>query len=178
MHPRRLTLGWIIILGGLAVLASYGLVSAVDPEALNRFWGGVPQAWLPYYLGSMLLATLGYFAYTYFVFFQVEPQQTRIAGRFGYGLFPVLYLMILVPSALWMPLTWAMVQQPANSLWIVIRLALAMVGLGSLGVLIALLTLRPRQPAWAYWLAVVGSIAFSIQTAVLDAFVWTALFPT
>jgi hypothetical protein len=126
----------------------------------------------------MLLATLGYFAYTYFMFFHLEPEQTRIAGRFGYGLFPILYLMILAPSALWMPLTWAMVQQPTNSLWIVIRLALGTVGLGSLGVLVALLTLRPRRPAWAYGLAVAGSIAFSIQTAVLDAFIWTTLFPT
>jgi hypothetical protein len=42
---------------------------------------------------------------------------------------------------------------------------------------IALLRLRPRQPARAYWLAVAGSVAFTIQTALVDAVIWTVLFP-
>ena len=177
MHPQKRRLAWIILLGGAGVLASYTSALAVAPALLSRFWGGVPPSILPYYLASMLLATLGYFAYTYFILFRLDPEQTQIAGRFGYGLFYVLYLMILVPSALWMPLTRTMLQQPSPGLWLAIRFALAVVGLGSLGMLSSLLALRPRQPAWAYWLAVVGSAAFSIQTAVLDAFVWPAFFP-
>jgi hypothetical protein len=85
--------------------------------------------------------------------------------------------MILLPSALWLPLTTAMVQQPSNLLWLGIRGVLALVGLGSVGLLLALLLLRPRQPAAAYWLAVAGNVAFCFQTAVLDLFVWTTLFP-
>jgi hypothetical protein len=70
-----------------------------------------------------------------------------------------------------------MIQQPTSLLWLGIRLVLVLVGLGSVGLMLALLVLRPRQPATAYWLAVTGSVAFCIQTAVLDLFVWTALFP-
>jgi hypothetical protein len=85
--------------------------------------------------------------------------------------------MILIPSALWLPLTSAMVQQPSNLLWLGILLVLAVVGLGSMGLLLALLTLQPRQPTAAYWLAVLGAVAFCFQTTVLDLFVWTGLFP-
>jgi hypothetical protein len=40
-----------------------------------------------------------------------------------------------------------------------------------------MLALQPRRPAWAYWLAVAGSVTFSFQTAVLDMLVWPALYP-
>jgi uncharacterized membrane protein YgaE (UPF0421/DUF939 family) len=88
-----------------------------------------------------------------------------------------LYVLSLGPSALWLPLTSVMVQQPSNLLWLGIRLVLAFVGLGSAGLLLALLSLRPRQPLAAYWLAVAGGVAFFIQTVVLDLFAWTAFFP-
>jgi hypothetical protein len=70
-----------------------------------------------------------------------------------------------------------MVQHPSSVLWLAIRLVLALVGLGSVALLWALLSLRPRQPSAGYWLAVAGAAAFCIQTAVLDLFVWTAFFP-
>jgi hypothetical protein len=125
----------------------------------------------------MALATGGFFAFTFFLLFRTDPDRVRIAGRLGYGLFYGLYVMILAPSALWLPLTSAMVQQPSSILWLGIRLVLGAVGVGSVALLLALLSLQPRQPARAYWLAVAGSVAFCFQTAVLDLFVWTALFP-
>jgi hypothetical protein len=101
----------------------------------------------------------------------------KVAGRFGYRIFPLIYALILVPSALWMPLTFAMIQEPSAGLWFAIRLTLASVGLGSLMLLTALLSLQPRSPKLAHRLAVAGSLAFTFQTAVLDALVWPAYFP-
>jgi hypothetical protein len=43
--------------------------------------------------------------------------------------------------------------------------------------LAALLTLCPKDGSVVYWLAVVGSIAFCVQTALLDALVWPVYFP-
>ena len=83
----------------------------------------------------------------------------------------------MVPSALWLPLTTAMVQQSKDLLWLAVRLVLLVVGLGAVILLVSLLGLRPRRPAKAYWFAVAGSAAFCLQTSVLDLFVWTALFP-
>jgi len=176
MQPQKRTMACVVLLGGAAVLISYAYSLRIDPVTRAELWGGVPPVLLPTYVASMFLATMGFFAFTFFLFFRAGPDRARIAGRFGYGLFTGLYAMILGPSALWLPLTSEMVQQPSNILWLSIRLVLAVVGLGSVGILLALLYLQPRQPARAYWLAVAGALAFCIQTVLLDLFVWTAFF--
>jgi len=89
----------------------------------------------------------------------------------------VLYAGILIPSALWLPLTFAMIESPGGLLWLTIRLVLALVGLSSVGLLFSLLRLRPRPRGWAFALGVAGCTAFCVQTAVLDALVWPAFFP-
>jgi hypothetical protein len=176
MQRRKRTLAWIIVLGGAAVLLSYASILLVDPATRADLWGGVPADLLPAYVTSMLLAAAGFFAYTSFLLFAVDPGRTRIAGRFGYGLFIPLYALILFPSALWLPLTSVMIQSPSSALWFSVRLVLAAVGLGSLGILTALVFLRPRKPTLAYGLAVAGASAFSFQTVVLDLVVWTTYF--
>ena len=178
MHSKKRTMLWIALLGGAAVLASYVYVFGIDPATRVGLWGGVPADLLPAYVASMALATGGYFAFTFFLLFRADPDRVRVAGRFGYGIFPVLYVLILAPSAMWLPLTSAMVEQPSSLLWLAIRLVLAMVGLASVALLLALLSLRPHQPARAYWLGVAGAVAFCLQTAVLDLFIWTAHFPS
>jgi hypothetical protein len=176
MHPQKRALIWINALGGTAVLASYAWNLLAHPGAGGDFWGGVPASVQSGYVVSMLLAAAGYLAFTRFVF-RLRPAQVEIAGRFGYRIFHLIYALILVPSALWMPLTFAMIQEPSAGLWLAIRLTLAAVGLGSLMLLTALLWLQPRSPKLAHRLAVAGSLAFTFQTAVLDALVWPAYFP-
>jgi hypothetical protein len=177
VHPQKRALVWIVLLGGAAVLASYAYSVGFDPATQAGLWGGVPPAILPAYVASMALAMGGYFVFTFYLLFRVDPEGAQVAGSLGFVLFPMLYLLILVPSALWLPLTSAMVREPIGPLWLAIRLVLAVVGLASIGLLLALLALRPRRPAVSYWLAAAGALAFSFQTAVLDLFVWTALFP-
>jgi hypothetical protein len=41
---------------------------------------------------------------------------------------------------------------------------------------VALLKTRPKEPAWAYRLALLGSAVFTVHTAMLDAIVWPLLF--
>jgi hypothetical protein len=174
---KKQELAAIVLLGGIAVLSSYAYSLGMDPITRAKLWGGVPQPLLPVYTVSMALAAAGFFAFTYFLLVRVDPGKVLICGRFRYRLFHALYVLILAPSALWLPLTSAMIQRPSSVLWLGIRLALASVGLGSVALLGALLGLRPRRPSTAYWLAVAGVGAFCIQTAVLDLFVWTAFFP-
>ena len=177
MERQRRTLAWTVLMGRGSVVLSYAYVLALDPVTQAGPWGGVPVSLLPIYVSSMVLATAGFFAFTYYLLFRADPDRIRVAARFGYGLFPGLYVTILVPSATWLPLTSAMVQQPSALLWLVIRLVLGLVGLGSGGLLLSLLCLRPRQPAGVYWLAVAGCMAFCLQTVVLDLLVWTSRFP-
>jgi len=176
MHPDKKSLLWLNVIGGLAVLGSYAHGIATHPESRGALWGGVPAALQPAYSLSMLTATAGYFAYSFFVFFRLDPSRTRIAGRFGYRGFHLLYALILVPSALWMPLAFAMIESPGPLLWLAVRGVLGLTAIGSLGLLAALVLVepRPRGPAWP--IAILGALAFCIQTVLFDALVWPAFY--
>lgn len=176
MLSGRRTMAGINLLGGLAVLGSYAYCLTAYSAPAGDFWGGVPDGLRPLYTVNMGLAAAGYFAFTYFLMYRSKPE-VHEGGRFGVGTFNALYAMILVPSALWMPLTFSMLESPSDGLWWTIRLTLAAVGVGSLGLLAGLIAVRPRAPSVAHKLAIAGSLAFCSQTAILDALVWPAYFP-
>jgi hypothetical protein len=168
---------WINVLGGSAVLASYAYGLASNPLTRGDVWGGVPETLRPLYTVTMLLAAAGYFAFSYFVLLKVDPDRSRIGDRFGFGAFNLLYALILIPSALWMPLTFEMLESPGPGLWWAIRLVLGAVGIGSLGILAAIIAVRPVSAPGARRVALAGSAAFCLQTAVMDALIWPAYFP-
>lgn len=177
MNDARRSLLWLNVVGGILVLGSYAWGVASHPETRGAVWGGVPESLKPLYTTSMALAALGYFAYGFFVFLRLDPPRTRVAGGYGFGVFHLLYGLVLLPSALWMPLTFAMLDAPSAALWIAIRTVLALVGIGSLGLVAAVATAGPASAPVARTVAVLGAVAFAFQTAVLDAIVWPAYFP-
>ena len=176
MHPRKSLLLAINLIGGAAVLGSYAYGIGTHANATAVLWGCVPGTIRPAYTAGMLLAAAGYFAFIYFILFRLDPRAARVGGRVGFGLFNILFAGILIPSALWMPLTFAAVAASSVLLLWVVRVVLAVVGLASLGLLAALWKVEPRQPAWAHRLAVIGCAAFCLQTALLDMIVWSAYF--
>ncbi len=176
MHAKKRLLLIINLLGGAAVLGSYAYGLRTHSNATDIVWGGVPASIRPYYTAGMFLATAGYFAFMYFILFRLNPTATRLGDRFGFGTFNALFAAILIPSALWMPLTFEAVEISSVALLWVVRLVLVTVGLASLSLLVALINVEPRQPPWAYRLAVLGCVAFCLQTAVLDMIVWSAYF--
>jgi hypothetical protein len=165
------------LIGGTAVLASYAYGLATHPLTRADLWGGVPDPLRPFYTVNMFLAAAGYFAFSYFVFFRLDPSETRIGSRVGFNAFNVLYTLILVPSALWLPLTFAMLESPSAQLWWAVRLTLGLVGIGSVGLFAALAVVKSPRTAGARGAALIGSALFCLQTAVLDALVWPAFFP-
>jgi hypothetical protein len=177
MDSQQIILGVINIIGGILVIGSYLYGIKTNPDTKGDAWGGIPAAIKPLYTISMLLAAAGYFAFSSFIIFSLDPMEVAAANSFSYSIFIVAYVLILFPSAIWMPLTFAMLRNPRRILWWSIRLTLAVVGIGSLGLLVLLLMLNHDEPAWRLWLAVAGSILFCIQTAILDALVWPVYFP-
>ena len=158
------------------MIGSYIWGLAGHPGAVDALWGGVPRGIRPYYSAGMILAAAGYFAFTYFLLFRIDPARATVFGRSDATIFLYAYLGILVFSSLWMPATfWAVGVQRDLSVWIV-RLILILVALFSLGLFAALLGTQPRDPAGAYGLAVVGSVFFCVQTVILDAIVWGMSF--
>lgn len=173
-HPARALIA-LNVVGGIAVLASYAIGLGSASSSGDALWGGVPEGLRAYYTVNMFAAAAGYFLFTSYIAFRLPPERIRIAGRFGFGLFLVLYALVLFPSAIWLPLTERMIAQPSAWLWAAVRVDLACVGLGSLGLLAALLGLGSAAPRGRA-LAIAGLLPFVLQTAVLDALVWPALF--
>jgi hypothetical protein len=125
----------------------------------------------------MLLAAAGYLAFTYFVLFRLSPDNAQLADLAGYKVFYIVYALILVFSALWMPLTYAALGHPGSSIYYwAVRVILAIVGLASLALLGVLLYLHSSESSPTYWLAVAGAVFFCIQTALLDGTVWSIFF--
>ena len=176
MGTQQLILLVINIVGGIAVIGSYFLGLNAQAGGSGALWGGVPESIRPVYTVSMLLAALAYFAFIYFILFRLVPAETSIGGRFGYSLFYAIFLMILIPSALWMPLTNVYVGNSSQVIWFAVRTVLVLVALGSVALVWALLSLQARVPGVPYWLAVAGSAYFAFHTALLDAIIWPALF--
>ncbi len=176
MGTQQVILLIINILGGVAVILSYIFGLRGQSGGASILWGGVPENIRPVYTVSMIISALGYFAFLYYIFFRLEPAQVSIAGVSGFTMFYVIFLGILIASTFWMPLTNIYVSNPSTGIWIWIRVVLAVVGLASISLLVALLTMQGKVPGTAYWLAVVGSGYFAFHTAVLDAIVWAALF--
>lgn len=172
MNPRLLAFV-INLIGGIAVLGSYAHGIATHDQPGTALWGGVPAAIRPVYQLSMLAATAGYLMFTYVLLLHTQPHEVRVAGH-GFDLFNVVYLVILIPSALWMPLTFAYLAQPSAALWLAVRGVLLLTGAGAVAMCVALWQLRPAPPLRS--LALVGALCFAFQTAVLDALVWPAFF--
>jgi len=176
MHAQKRLLIVINIVGGIAVLGSYLYGALMVPGAGEILWGGVPQDIRPLITINMFLAAAGYFAFTYFILFHLDPAITQVTSRFGFGVFNALYASILIPSALWLPLTFLAVEQSSLAVGWATRLDLGIVAIASLGLFVALLKVKPSQPLWAHRMALVGCVFFCIQTVIFDALIWGFFF--
>ena len=173
--PLRRKFALLNVIGGVLVLATYGWGVVAADAMMTSLWGGVPEAIRPLYTVNMFLSAAGYFFFAPYILLRVDSGRQDILGGFGYSLFSKFMMLVLLPSALWLPLTSIMLSQPSPGLWVAIRVVLALVAVGSLGLLLSLWTLRPpRGPG--HVAALVGLVPFCLQTVVLDALVWPAYF--
>lgn len=176
MQSNQRILAAINVVGGLAVLGSYAWGFIARPDAMGALWGGVPEGARGLYTINMFLAAGGYFLFTFYIVFRRLRSASERAEAPSPTSFAVLYTTILIPSALWLPMTSVMVNSPSPTLWWLIRVDLALVAAGSVGVLILISADRLREWTRARVLAVVGLFPFCLQTVVLDAIVWPIYF--
>jgi hypothetical protein len=165
----------INVLGGAAVLGSYVHGLATHPNTRNELWGGIPPQLQEVYGVTMWLAAAVYFFFSYYFAVRTDADQVRF-GRFGFGLVNALYALVMVASALWMPLTFAYFENPTRAMWLLVRIDLLSVAAGSLGLMLALFTMKPRAEGLAGVLAMLGLLLFLLQTAFLDPLVWPQFF--
>lgn len=176
MAVQHIILLVINIVGGAAVIGSYIYGLSAQSGGANVLWGGISPSVRSVYFASMIISALAFFAFLYYLFFRLNPAEVVIAGRFNFSLFYLIFIFMLIPSALWMPLTNLYVANAGAGLWIGIRTVLIVVGLASIALCWAILNIQDKVPGVSYWLAVVGSGYFAFHTFILDGIVWAALF--
>ena len=177
MHPQKKQWLAINVLGGLAVLGSYAHGLSTHPETRNLLWGDMPAQLRDVYGVTMWLATVGYLVFMLYVLLRVDAANVRVGNRFGFGVINACCAAVVVASALWMPLTFVYLASPSTALWMLIRADLIVVGIGAVGLIVALVNLSPRPTGWAGVVTTVALLLFALQTAFLDPFVWPAFFP-
>ncbi|MDD5604411.1 MAG: hypothetical protein RBR99_05705 [Dehalococcoidales bacterium] len=177
MNIQQVGLLVLMVIGGIAVLGSYVFGVKNQAGGTSLLWGGIPQAIRPVYTVSMLVAATGYFFVIYHVLFNLQPSAVKIFESLDYNVFFVVLALILIPSALWMPLTSVYVKSRSTTLKFSIRIVLAVVGIASIAMAWALITLQPQSEGVFRYLAIYGSIYFAFHTAVLDGVVWSVLMP-
>ena len=175
MELQKKTWLAINVVGGAAVVGSYVHGLATHPDSRNQLWGATPPELQAVYSVTMLLAAAGYFFFSYYFIVRTNADEVRFGSR-GFGLINALYALILFPSALWLPLTFAYLDSPSPTLWAAIRADLFGVATGSLGLIVAFVFMKPRAEGLAGVLALVGLLVFALQTAFLDLIVWPQFF--
>ncbi len=176
MHRHKKIWLAINVVGGIAVLGSYAHGLITHPQTRDMLWGTMPTPLQSIYGVTMWLAAAGYLVFMHQVFFRVDAGEARVGQRSGFGVINACCALVVFPSALWLPLTFAYLEHPSTALWMLIRADLFVVGLGAIGLILALSNLRPRPMGWAGTVTILALLPFALQTAFLDAFVWPAFF--
>ena len=176
---QKIVLVLINLVFGSMVLLSYryGVNKVVgmgkDPSKL--LWGGVPDVLQPIIVVFMFIGAVGYFLFTYNFLFNVSTDKVFL-GRFSYSSLHMLYLLVFIPSMVWIGLTIDYVDSQRSMFdWMVIVLVLFTVAGSS--ILLLLFTIDLKVESGGMYLAYVfGAALFTFHTLFLDALLWTTFF--
>lgn len=177
MQAEQRSLALLNVIGGLAVLGSYALAFVISPDIRAGLWGGVPESLRGLYTVNMFLAAAGYFPFTAVLVLKSTADSFRTETGWPHLRLVAFYGLVLVPSAMWLPLTALMIENPSTLLWWTIRLVLFAVGIGGLGLLVSALRVARARGGALPWLGFTGTLPFFLQTGILDALVWPAYYP-
>jgi len=160
----------ILPLGSLVVL-SYILGIGDNADIL---WGGVTEKLRKPYTLSMLLSATSYMIFTSYIFFNLLKNQHSLPFNIPTYWIVIIYAVMLIASAAWIPLVNRMVSNPTNITWILIRTSLALVAFASLAILI--LIFKTPDNTLHYKISLIGITIYLIHTGILDAIIWPYLW--
>jgi hypothetical protein len=173
----RRFLALVNVVGGLAVLGSYAYGLLTHPGNRGAAWGGLPDELRGLYTISMFVAAAGYLVMTHYAWAWLAPRQATVWGMPATRILTPLYVAVLVPSALWLPLTFRLIETSSAVDWLLMRLVLGTVALSSIALVCVVGAARPAPNGARRTVAIAGGLAFCWQTAALDAMVWTHYYP-
>ena len=164
-----------IIFGSLVLLSYYKGVNR-EPELSLKLWGGVPKVLQPYIVASMFISAIGYFFFTANFLLNVNPAEAIFLGKFNYWSLCVVYLFILIPSALWIELSFSYIKNGDINTWYYIVSVLYCVGIFSVILLLFTVDTYVDNNSKLYLPSIIGAAFFAFHTLFLDGLIWTFFF--
>lgn len=171
MNTQQIIFLTINLVGGPLVLLSY-VIGLKAGKSADILWGGTPKRIRGVYTLSMLISATSLLVTTVFIFLILNNGDIELPYYLNTNIFNILYSVLLLFSAIWIPLVNVMVNRPSKLIWLSIRFGLILVGLSALGIFILLLGIIPQPTGLLYWASVIGMGVFLIHTGILDAFLW------
>lgn len=173
---QKLTFLTINAVGGITVLASYAYGAQQYADAVPALWGDIPQWMMGFYTINMLLAAAGYLMMFFYVLKSLPEDCRTDNGGLLFERLNTLSAVILFCSALWMPLSFAVLTAPNMDLWLCIRAVLLATGIAAL-VFAHQIAKYAEDRGVLFTLALCAYAFFCVQTALLDALIWPYYFP-
>lgn len=151
----------LIFILGICVVFSYqqGIKRREDIEVL---WGGLSKKLRKIYTISILVSTVAFFVSFIYILLLI--------GDGSYPFFFIIYTVMLIASAFWMPLVNRFVKTKSDIDWYLMRTSLIFTGLSSFFLFFFLLNIQ--ESTIFYYIALASSIILTLHTGILDAIVW------
>ena len=176
MNVQLKWLAAINLVGGVSVLGSYAWGILSHPHNRSELWGEISGSLYLLYVPCMFIAAASYLWFTWYLFTMVDVESVKVFGKYGFTVFNIAYVGILLFSTMWIPLTLHALDTSNSNLKIWINIVLWSTAFFSMLMLGALATLEPTGPSTQHKFAVLGAILFCFQTVILDALIWPRYF--
>ena len=173
---QKVSLFLINLIFGSLVLYSYYSGLKQEPQLSLKLWGGVPEILHKFIISFMFISAVGYFIFTYNFLFKVDPSEVLFLNRFSYWSLHIIYLLILIPSALWINLTFNYMKSGNQLDWILVVSVLYCVALASIALFLFIVDTKKFSGDYLYLFSILGGSCFVFHTLFLDGLIWTVFF--
>ena len=164
-----------IIFGSLVLFSYYNGVTK-NPDLSLKLWGGVPEVLRPYIIVSMFISAIGYFFFTYNFLVNINLQNTKFFNYFPSWNLHLIYLLILIPSSIWIDLTFKYLQSGSTLDWGYVVSVLYCVGLASILLFLFIIDSGNSNKQFIYIASFIGGCFFVFHTLFLDGILWISFF--
>ena len=158
------SLAIIILILGPCVLISYYFALKSNVHGIDALWGNMPDRLKALYPIGMVVATFGFLPFGYYSTFKSPSPAKYIPG----------FLLILIPSIIWLPLTVSYLNEASSLKWQLIRVVLFIVPLGAS--LVYWKLKAEHDDSFLKRLSIIALVGFILHTLILDAIVWPRYF--
>ena len=163
------------LVGGIAVLGSYGAGFYLYPDQRTALWGGVVGNWKTLFSTSMVFAAAGYLIFCYTMTVSDGADEASFLGKYT---FSILATAFLFSASVWMPATLQYLDTRKEIWWVVsvTSLWVTAASLACIGLAFNF-TEFPNANLFQNYVTLIGIIWITFHCLVFDAIIWVTKFP-